>query len=181
MQAGGRTSEWAAGLYGAVAGLAAVLGVSGGADGTVVDASWMEAMTLCTNLFAAPMWSIIRALMGIEPPGDPRSVETPSIYPSADGWIGFNTNGPQHAEAFLRLIERDDLIEAGYVNAYVRTGNPGFHLAVSLRLGPQALPRGRLSSRAGKAGGCSPEIHRPQLRTWRRRHNHELGDRQQGS
>ena len=61
--------------------------------------------------------------MGIEPPGDPRSVETPSIYPTADGWIGFNTNGPQHAEAFLRLIERDDLIEAGYVNAGVRVGN----------------------------------------------------------
>jgi len=123
VQAGGRTSEWAAGLYGAVAGLAAVLGVRGGADGTVVDASWLEAMTLCTNLFADPMWSIMRALMGIEPPGDPRSVETPSIYPSADGWIGFNTNGPQHAEAFLRLIERDDLIEAGYVNAGVRVGN----------------------------------------------------------
>ena len=123
VQAGGRTSEWAAGLYGAVAGLAAVLGVRGGADGTVVDASWMEAMTLCTNLFADPMWSIMRALMGIEPPGDPRSVETPSIYPTADGWIGFNTNGPQHAEAFLRLIERDDLIEAGYVSAQVRVGN----------------------------------------------------------
>ena len=123
VQAGGRTSEWAAGLYGAVAGLAAVLGVRGGAEGTVVDASWMEAMTLCTNLFADPMWSIMRALMGIEPPGDPRSVETPSIYPTADGWIGFNTNGPQHAEAFLRLIERDDLIEAGYVSAQVRVGN----------------------------------------------------------
>ncbi len=123
VQAGGRTSEWAAGLYGAVAGLAAVLGVRAGAEGTVVDASWLEAMTLCTNLFADPMWSIMRALMGIEPPGDPRSVETPSIYPTADGWIGFNTNGPQHAEAFLRLIERDDLIEAGYVNAGVRVGN----------------------------------------------------------
>lgn len=123
VQAGGRTSEWAAGLYGAVAGLAAALGVRGGAEGTVVDASWLEAMTLCTNLYADPMWSIMRAVMGIDPPGDPRSVETPSIYPTADGWIGFNTNGPQHAEAFLRLIERDDLIEAGYVNAYMRSGN----------------------------------------------------------
>jgi crotonobetainyl-CoA:carnitine CoA-transferase CaiB-like acyl-CoA transferase len=123
VQAGGRTSEWAAGLYGAVAGLAAVFGVRGGADGTVIDASWMEAMTLCTNLFSDPMWSIMRSLMGIDPPGDPRSVETPSIYPTADGWIGFNTNGPQHAEAFLRLIERDDLIESGYVNASTRVGN----------------------------------------------------------
>ncbi len=123
VQAGGRTSEWAAGLYAATAGLAALLGVRAGAPGTAVDASWLEAMTVSTNLFADPMWSIMTALMGIDPPGDPRSVETPSIYPTADGWIGFNTNGPQHAEAFLRLIERDDLIADGYVNAGVRTGN----------------------------------------------------------
>lgn len=123
VQAGARTSEWGAGLYGASAALAAVLGVRGGADGVVIDASWMEAMMISTNLFADPLWSLLKALMGIDPPSPARSVETPSIYPSADGWIGFNTNGPQHAEAFLHLIERPDLVEAGYVMASARTAN----------------------------------------------------------
>ena len=123
VQAGARTSEWGAGLYGAAAALAAVLGVQRGADGAVIDASWMEGMMIATNLFADPLWSLMKALMGIEPSGAPRSVETPSIYPSADGWIGFNTNGPQHAEAFLHLIERPDLVEAGYVMASTRTAN----------------------------------------------------------
>lgn len=123
VQAGARTSEWAGGLYGAAAALAAVIGVRGGADGVAIDASWMEGMMISTNLFADPLWSLMKALMGIEPSGAPRSVETPSIYPSADGWIGFNTNGPQHAEAFLHLIERPDLVEAGYVMASARSGN----------------------------------------------------------
>ena len=123
VQAGARTAEWAAGLYGAAAALAAAMGVQNGADGALIDASWMEAMTISTNLFADPLWSLMTALMGIEPSGPPRTVETPSIYPTADGWIGFNTNGPQHAEAFLRLIERPDLIEAGYVMAGARTAN----------------------------------------------------------
>ncbi len=123
VQAGARTSEWAAGLYGAAAALAAVLGVREGADGAVIDASWMEAMMIATNLFADPLWSLMHALMGVTPSGPARSVETPSIYPSADGWIGFNTNGPQHAEAFLHLIERADLIDAGYVMASTRTAN----------------------------------------------------------
>lgn len=123
VQAGARTAEWAAGLYGAAAALAAALGVRDGADGALVDASWVEAMTISTNLFADPLWSLMTALMGIEPSGPARTVETPSIYPTSDGWIGFNTNGPQHAEAFLRLIERPDLVDAGYVMASARTAN----------------------------------------------------------
>lgn len=123
VQAGARIAEWAAGLYGAAAGLAAMLGVRDGADGAAIDVSWMEAMMVSTNLFADPLWSLMGALMGVTPSGPARSVETPSIYPSADGFIGFNTNGPNHAEAFLRLIERPDLIEAGYVAASARSAN----------------------------------------------------------
>lgn len=123
VQSGARIGEWGAGLFGAAAGLAAVLGVPTGADGACIDASWMEAMCVSTNLFADPLWSLMGALMGIEPQGPARSVETPSIYPTADGWIGFNTNGPQHAESFLHLIERPDLVEDGYVMASARTAN----------------------------------------------------------
>ncbi len=123
VQAGGRVAEWAAGLYGAAAGLATVLGARTGGPGAVLDVSWIESMTLSTNLFADPMWGLMKAFMGIDPPGPARTVETPSIYRSADGWIGFNTNGPQHAEAFLRLIEREDLIEEGYVAAGTRSAD----------------------------------------------------------
>ena len=156
VQAGGRTSEWAAGLYAATAGLAALLGVRAGAPGTAVDVSWLEAMTVSTNLYADPMWSIMTALMGIDPPGDPRSVETPSIYPTADGWIGFNTNGPQHAEAFLRLIERDDLIDEGYVNAGTRTGNRHEFDELGPRLDHATSDRGDPRSGGGPARADGP-------------------------
>jgi len=123
VQAGGRIAEWAAGLFAASASLAAVLGVRSGADGAAIDVSWIESMCISTNLFADPMWSLMKAFMGIDPSGPARSVETPSIYRTSDGWIGFNTNGPQHAEAFLHLIERPDLVEAGYVSAATRSAN----------------------------------------------------------
>ena len=43
-------------------------------------------------------------------PGPPRSVELPSIDPTADGWVGFNTNGAQHFRAFAELVGRPDLV-----------------------------------------------------------------------
>jgi crotonobetainyl-CoA:carnitine CoA-transferase CaiB-like acyl-CoA transferase len=116
VQAGGRIAEWAGGLYGAPAALAAVAHARRTGEGRLIDVSWMEAMTLSTNLFADAMFSI----MGLVPPMVPRNVETPSIHPTADGWVGFNTNGPNHAEAFLRLIERPELIDQGFVNAAQR-------------------------------------------------------------
>jgi crotonobetainyl-CoA:carnitine CoA-transferase CaiB-like acyl-CoA transferase len=119
VQAGGRVAEWAAGLYGAVAALAAAEEAHRTGVGRAIDTSWVEAMTLSTNLFADPMFSIL----GMVPPTPPRSVETPSIHPTSDGWVGFNTNGPQHAEAFLHLIERPDLIDEGYVMASTRMAN----------------------------------------------------------
>ncbi len=38
-----------------------------------------------------------------------RSVEFPSIEPSADGWVGFNTNTLQMFDDFLTMIDRADL------------------------------------------------------------------------
>ena len=34
----------------------------------------------------------------------------------SDGWVGFNTNSPHHFEAFLRMLERPDLIETRRVH-----------------------------------------------------------------
>ncbi len=42
--------------------------------------------------------------------GPGRSVETPSIEPTLDGWVGFCTNSRQQFDDFLVLIERPDLL-----------------------------------------------------------------------
>ena len=43
----------------------------------------------------------------------PRQLETPSIEPTLDGYVGFNTNARQQFDDFLVLIERPDLIDGG--------------------------------------------------------------------
>jgi crotonobetainyl-CoA:carnitine CoA-transferase CaiB-like acyl-CoA transferase len=97
--AGGRLSEWVAGTYGAVAALAA-------APGERVDCSEFEAMTMAGSLFLDLMWSLLE----IEPAGPARTLEVPSIEPTLDGWVGFNTNTRQQFDDFLVLIERPDLL-----------------------------------------------------------------------
>ena len=108
---GGRIAEWSAGVFAAFGALAALRRALRTGEGAHVDASWVEAMTVATNLYSDLMWS----LLGRPPvPYPGRSVETPSIYPSKDGWVGFNTNGPQHFAAFTELIERPDLREGDW-------------------------------------------------------------------
>src|SRR6476619_4684302 len=51
------------------------------------------------------------SLRGRPNPGAPaRSFETPSIEPTSDGYVGFNTNTRQQFDDFLVLIERPELI-----------------------------------------------------------------------
>ena len=97
--AGGRLAEWVTGAYAAVAALAA-------RPGEHVDVSELETMTLAGSLFLDLMWSLI----GIEAAGPARSLEVPSIEPTLDGWVGFNTNTRQQFDDFLVLIERPDLL-----------------------------------------------------------------------
>ncbi|MET1042175.1 MAG: CoA transferase, partial [Acidimicrobiales bacterium] len=97
--AGGRLAEWVTGAYAAVAALAA-------APGEHVDVSELETMTLAGSLFLDLMWSLI----GIEATGPARSLEVPSVEPTLDGWVGFNTNTRQQFDDFLILIERPDLL-----------------------------------------------------------------------
>jgi crotonobetainyl-CoA:carnitine CoA-transferase CaiB-like acyl-CoA transferase len=97
--AGGRLGEWVTGAYAAVAALAA-------APGERIDVSELETMTLAGSLFLDLMWN----LTGVEPFGVARSLELPSIEPTLDGWVGFNTNTRQQFDDFLVLIERVDLL-----------------------------------------------------------------------
>jgi crotonobetainyl-CoA:carnitine CoA-transferase CaiB-like acyl-CoA transferase len=55
---------------------------------------------------------LFHSLAGRPPTTGPaRSIELPSIEPSADGWVGFNTNSRQQYRDFLLLIERTDLLD----------------------------------------------------------------------
>jgi crotonobetainyl-CoA:carnitine CoA-transferase CaiB-like acyl-CoA transferase len=107
-QCGGRTPLWVAGTYAAVGGLAAALRARRTGHGEHVDFSILEVMTVAGTNYM----ELIHRLLG-EPPiaGMPQTVETPSIEPTADGYVGFCTNSRQQFSDFLLLIERPDLRE----------------------------------------------------------------------
>lgn len=110
-QAGGRITEWSAGAYGAAAALAATLHARNTGRGTHVDLSMLETANLIFTNFSATMNRLMNGS-----PGEPEhaflapGIETPSIEPTADGYVGFNTNGRQQFDNLLRLIDRTDLL-----------------------------------------------------------------------
>lgn len=107
VQAGGRIAEWAAGAYAAPAALAALRRARATGRGAHVDVAMVSVMCMCTNLFA----DLTYRLIGMVPPMPARWVELPSIEPTADGWVGFNTNAAQQFHDFCLLIERPDFAE----------------------------------------------------------------------
>ena len=112
-QAGGRVTEWFGGVMAAVAAAAAVRRARATGHGEHVDVSLAEAMTIATTTYADLGFS----LMGRgKPPFAGQSIETPSIEPTADGFVGFNTNTAQQFSDFLLMIERPDLRESGEFN-----------------------------------------------------------------
>jgi crotonobetainyl-CoA:carnitine CoA-transferase CaiB-like acyl-CoA transferase len=107
-QAGGRTSEWLAGTFSGLAIAAAARRAQRTGRGDHIDFSISEVMTLAAVSYTEYM----RALVG-DPPlsGVRRSIETPSVEPTLDGYVGFCTNSRVQFHNFLLLIERPDLIE----------------------------------------------------------------------
>lgn len=107
-QSGAQISEWVGGTYAAVAALAAVRGARTTGRGEHVDFSLLEAITLAGTAYM----DLVARLVGIEDFSRlPLSLETPSIEPTADGYVGFTTNTRQQIADFMILIERPDLIE----------------------------------------------------------------------
>jgi crotonobetainyl-CoA:carnitine CoA-transferase CaiB-like acyl-CoA transferase len=105
---GGQITEWIGGTFAAVAGLAAARRARATGQGEHVDFSLCEVM----NIGSTTYLDLMDHLNGRpEPLGGPRSVELPSIEPTLDGWVGFNTNSNQQFTDFLLLIERPDLLE----------------------------------------------------------------------
>ena len=65
-------------------------------------------MTIAASSYA----DYIRALLGRPPVvGARRTIETPSVEPTLDGYVGFCTNSRQQFHSFLLLIDRADLID----------------------------------------------------------------------
>ncbi len=117
-QAGGRITEWVSGAFGAVGAIAAVLRARATGHGEHVDLAMLDTMNLSSTIFM----DLIYRLMGLhEAPWPARTTETPSIEPTADGWVGFNTNSAQQFADFLVLIERPDLEGQGLDNVAGRT------------------------------------------------------------
>lgn len=111
-QAGGRITEWSAGTYGAVAALPAVLHARATGRGERIDLSMLEAGNLVFTNYSETMNRLFNGS-----PGAPEheflspTVETPSVEPTADGYVGFCTNSRQQFSDFLLMIERPDLQE----------------------------------------------------------------------
>ena len=107
-QAGGRTSEWLAGTFSGMAVAAAARRAARSGHGDHIDFSIAEVMTIAASSYA----EYIRALMGSPPiVGARRTIETPSIEPTLDGYVGFCTNSRAQFHSFLLLIDRADLID----------------------------------------------------------------------
>ena len=111
-QAGGRITEWAAGSIAASAALAAVFQARATGRGEHIDLSLLEVGNFVFTNFSDTMNRLMNGSAG-----DPEhgflatSVETPSIEPTADGYVGFCTNSKQQFLDFLLMIERPDLQE----------------------------------------------------------------------
>ena len=111
-QAGGRLAEWAGGACAAAAALPAVLRARDTGRGEHVDVSLLE-----TANFVFANYSVTMNRLFNGGPGVPEhaflapAVETPSIEPTADGYVGFCTNARQQFADFLVLIERSDLLD----------------------------------------------------------------------
>jgi crotonobetainyl-CoA:carnitine CoA-transferase CaiB-like acyl-CoA transferase len=108
LAAGGRLGEWITGTYAAVGALAALRSARATGRGEVVDVAMLDCMaaTMATypSVFASFQgWPAIR--------GTGRSVEVPSIEPTADGYAVFTTNSAQQFQDFCLLIGRPDMME----------------------------------------------------------------------
>ncbi|HEY1738431.1 MAG TPA: CoA transferase, partial [Acidimicrobiia bacterium] len=103
-QAGGQITDWVSGIYGATA-VAAALRTS---RGRLIDVAQIDVACITGTNFA----DLFDSLRGRpEPTGPARTIETPSIEPTLDGYVGFNTNTRQQFDDFCVLIERADLLE----------------------------------------------------------------------
>lgn len=107
VQAGGRLGEWLAGTFAAAVAAATARHASLSGRGEVVDVSTYEAMAIAMGGLSAMSASVL----GADSLLHQRSLELPSIVPTADGLVGFCTITAQQFQDFLVMIERADLVD----------------------------------------------------------------------
>jgi crotonobetainyl-CoA:carnitine CoA-transferase CaiB-like acyl-CoA transferase len=105
LAAGGRLGEWITGGYAAVAALAAALEARRSGEGEHVDVAYLDCMTLAMSTYSTVFTSFAGRPA---PPGTPRSIETPSIEPCADGYVVYTTNSAQQFADFVSMIGRPE-------------------------------------------------------------------------
>ena len=103
--AGGRVGEWAAGASAAVACLAVWRSARDSGVGLHADVSMLETMSLCMTTY--------HDLFGQFVPGFaiPQAIETPSIEPCKDGWIGICTYTGQQWKDLCSLMGHPEVGE----------------------------------------------------------------------
>jgi crotonobetainyl-CoA:carnitine CoA-transferase CaiB-like acyl-CoA transferase len=107
--AGGRLGEWVTGTVAGVAAAAAVRSARRTGRGDYIDVAMLEVHNVASGL-AFDLTHSLGGRPAVEKLGPPRTIETPSIEPTLDGWVGFCTNSRQQFDDFLILIERPDLL-----------------------------------------------------------------------
>jgi crotonobetainyl-CoA:carnitine CoA-transferase CaiB-like acyl-CoA transferase len=107
VQAGGRLGEWLAGIFAAAVAAAAARHALRSGRGEVVDVSTFEAMAIAMGGLSAMSASVL----GADSLLHQRSLELPSIVPTADGMVGFCTITAQQFQDFLVMIDRADLVD----------------------------------------------------------------------
>ncbi|OBH89998.1 CoA transferase [Mycobacterium sp. E2989] len=107
VQAGGELGEWLAGTFAAAVAAATARHAARGGRGEIVDVSTYEAMVIAMGGLSAMSASVL----GADSRLGQRSLELPSIVPTADGLVGFCTITAQQFQDFLVLIDRADLLD----------------------------------------------------------------------
>ncbi|OBF91797.1 acyl-CoA hydratase [Mycobacterium sp. 852002-51163_SCH5372311] len=107
VQAGGRLGEWLAGTFAASVAAASARHAFRGGGGEVIDVSTFEAMVIAMGGLSAMSASVLGADSLVQQ----RSLELPSIVPTADGMVGFCTITAQQFQDFLVMIDRADLVD----------------------------------------------------------------------
>ena len=107
VQAGGRLGEWLAGTFAAAVAAATARRAFRDGRGEIVDISTYEAMAIAMGGLSAMSASVLGADSGVYQ----RSLELPSIVPTADGMVGFCTITAQQFQDFLVMIDRADLLD----------------------------------------------------------------------
>ena len=115
VQAGGRLGEWLAGSFAAAVAAAAGRHVFRGGCGEIIDVSTYEAMAIAMGGLSAMSASVL----GADSLLHQRSLELPSIVPTADGMVGFCTITAQQFQDFLVMIDRADLVDDADLASFV--------------------------------------------------------------